>query len=306
MWFKNLAVFQLNEAFPGAETLAERLAGEPFRPCLSQQLLSDGWVAPLGRKATDLVHAVNDCALFCLQTEEKVLPAAVVKELLGDKIEQIEEREQRNVARREKERLRDELMLELLPRAFSRRRRGYAYVDRRMGWLVIDSASPKGIEEITTRLRETLGGPTLGGLPLALPQVVSAPAAVLTAWLAGSGSPGPAWELEDECELRDAEGVVRCKGQDLTSDEVRNHITAGKQVTRLGFSWNQRVSLLLSDDLLVRRLRFLDLVQEQLDRSDSPEQLFDAEFALMSGELREFLPQLFGMFGGLAKAKAAA
>lgn len=292
MWFKNIALFELQKPFKlDAAELAEKLGERRFSPCLSQQMLSDGWVAPLGRKAVDLVHAVNNCFLICLQVEEKVLPAAVIKELLGDKVAEIEDREMRRVRRREKDQLRDELMLELTPRAFTRSRRSFAYIDRDRGWLIIDSASPKGIDELTSQLRETLGS-----LSLSLPQVASAPAAVMSDWLANGNVPADV-DLEDECELRDGEGVVRCKGQELTSDEIRVHLQAGKQVTRLNFIWADRIGLVLSDDLLIRRLRFTELVQEKLhSNGDDEAQLFDAQFALMSGELRQFLPRLLDYF----------
>ena len=302
MWFKNLTLFRLQESFAwSAETLAEQLAQNAFRHCLSQEILSDGWVPPLGRKSTQLVHAVNGCLLFCLQVEEKVLPAAVVKELLTDKVLDIEERELRTVRKREKDRLRDELMLELLPRAFTRSRRTYAYVDLKDHWLVIDNVSPKGIEEVTEQLRETLGS-----LPITPPHVQQAPASVMTQWLTQHNTLPNAIELADECELRDGTGIIRCKGQDLTSPEIQTHLQAGKQVTRLALTWQERLGFMLSEDLLVRRLRFLDLIQEQLGdvQTETDEELFDAQFALMTGELRAFLPQLLGLFGGEVSTSA--
>ena len=52
-------------------------------------------------------------------------------------MEEIETREQRTVRRKEKERLKDEIMLDLLPRAFSRHRLDRAYFEPAAGggWL---------------------------------------------------------------------------------------------------------------------------------------------------------------------------
>ena len=59
----------------------------------------------------------------------------------------------------------------------------------------------------------------------------------------------------------------------------------------MGLIWNGRVAFVLDEALLVRRLHFLDVVQESLrDGADSAEALFDAEFALMTGELALLLP----------------
>ena len=293
MWFKNITLFQLREPFTlTVDELEEKLSQSTFRPCLSQQMLSDGWVAPLGRKAAQLVHVTDGCMMLCLQIEEKVLPAAVIKENLNEKLFEIEEKDMRKVGRREKERLRDEIMLDLLPRAFTRSRKTYGYIDPRSGWLLIDSASPKGVEEFTEVLRETLGT-----LPITPPILESTPAVIMTNWLESGLLPSDI-ELADECEMRDGDGVVQCKGQDLFSEEIRGHLQAGKQVTKLALSWDNRLSIVLTDDLIIRRLQFTDLVQEQLKdtHTDGDEGLFDAQFALMIGELRLFLPRVLDWF----------
>jgi len=300
MWFKNLTPFRFSQPFTLApQDLSAALSRDLFRPCTSQEMTTHGWVSPLGRKAADLVHAVNGCLLICLQTEEKILPPAVVKEAVDARALAIEDREQRTVRRRERESIRDEVMQEFLPRAFARSRLTYAYVDCPGGWLVIDSASPRAVEELTHRLRLALG--TLAIVP---PPVVKAPAATMTAWLAQGDLPGD-FALEDECELRDAGqagGLIRCRGQDLGSEEILAHLQAGKQVTRLALTWNERLSFVLADDLGMRRLRFLDVVREPLAdlAVETVEQVFDAEYALMTGELKLLLPRLLEIFGGEA------
>jgi recombination associated protein RdgC len=166
-------------------------------------------------------------------------------------------------------------------------------------WLVVDSASPRGVEEITGALRETLGS-----LPIAPPKIQQSPGAVMTAWLAEGWAP-TGFALGDICELRESGelgGVVHCRGQDLTSDEIRAHLDAGKQVTRLGLIWSERLAFVLDEAMTVRRLQFLDVVRESLLETshDSPEAVFDAEFALMTGELALLLPRLLELFGGEA------
>lgn len=293
MWFKNLSLFRLQDSLEQTpEQLHEQLSGAAFQPCLSQEFASNGWVPPLGDE--QLVHEIDGCRLLCLQTESRVLPGSVVHDVLNEKLEEIEQREQRKVRGAEKARMRDEILLDLLPRAFTQRRRSYGYFDTRNDWLVIDAASGKAVSEFTERLRKTLGS-----LPIAPPLPEQAPAAVMTGWLRDGTLP-EGLEPGDECELRDAEGVVRCKGQDLAGEEILTHIAAGKQVVRLALRWNERLDFLLAEDLSVRRLRFLDLVQEQLDDQDIDDAaaLFDAQFSLMVGELRELLPALLGWFGG--------
>lgn len=300
MWFKNLTAFRMVEPFPfSAETLAERLESRAFQSCPSHQPSAAGWAPPLGRKAVELVHVVAGRLLVRLRTEERVLPATVVQQTLAERVAVIEEQQGRSVRRREKQVLRERLVEELLPRALTRCRDGYAYVDPAAGWLVVDSASPRGVEEITGFLRETLDT-----LAIAPPEVKRPVATVMTAWLAEGRAPAD-FALGDVCELREASetgGVVRCRGQDLTGDEIRGHLEAGKQVTQLSLIWNERVAFVLDEALVVRRLRFLEVVRETVREggTDSPEAIHDAEFALMTGELALLLPRLLELFGGEA------
>ncbi len=299
MWFKNMTLFRLVEPLSlSAETLAARLAQYAFQPCPSHQPSSAGWAPPLGRKGRDLVHAAAGRLLLCLRTEEKVLPAAVLNQMVDERSAELEDRRRQPVRRREKQELREQIVGELLPRALCRSRHGYAYLDPLAGWLVVGSASPRGVEELTGMLRKTLDT-----LPIAPPRVRQSVSAVMTAWLAEGQAPAE-FALGDTCELRETGetgGVVRCRGQDLTGAEIRGHLAAGKEVTRLGLYWNERIALVLDEALVIRRLQFLDVVRESLrDIADSPEAIFDAEFALMAGELALLAPRLLDVFGGEA------
>lgn len=300
MWFKNLTLFRLVEPLGlTAEALAARLDQRAFQPCPSFQPRSAGWTPPLGRKARDRLHAVAGRWLMCLRTEEKLLPPIVVNQALAERIALIEDEQRRPVRRREKLELRDQLVQELLPRALTRSRFGYAYLDVASGWLVVDSASPHGVEEITGTLRDTIDA-----LSIAPPRVQQSVSATMTHWLIEGQAPGE-FMLGDNCELREggeAGGVVRCRGQDLTGDEIRAHLAAGKQVTQLGLIWNERLAFVLDERLILRRLQFLEVVRESLqdDATDSPEAIFDAELALMTGELALLLPRILELFGGEA------
>jgi recombination associated protein RdgC len=298
MWFKNLALLRFTEPFAlSAVELEERLAQRRFQHCGSLDLASLGWCAPLGRDSHPLVHAANGFLMICLQKEEKILPASVVNEIVAERVQDIEDQRGQPVRRKERDSIRDEVTQDLLPRAFSFSRRTYAYIDPKGGWLVVDSASAKKTDELAALLRQCLGS-----LPVAPFATRERPSLAMTQWL-GEGGPPPGVTLEDECELRSPEedgGIVRCRRHDLSAPEIQNHLEAGKEVIKLAFTWSDRLSLVLDEALSVKRLKFLDLVQEaaaEVD-TDDPAQRFDADFAIMSLELAAFLPQLAGMFGG--------
>jgi len=302
MWFKNLQLYRLTTNFDfSAAELDEAMQGKAFRPCGPLEIASFGWVPPVGVSAAPLVRSANGCLMVCARKEEKVLPAAVVREEVELRVAKIEEQELRTVGRKERGRLRDEVMLDLLPKAFTRSRRIYAYIAPRQGLLFVDSATATGSEELIALLREGLS--TLPVRPL---QVAEAPPAVLTLWVKTNQAPA-GFSVGDECELRDPDengGIVRCRRQELDAQEIQAHLDAGKQVVRLAVEWDDRLGCVLGEDLAVRRLRFLDLVQEEAATVETEDSVarFDADFALMTLELERFVPVLMSVFGGEAES----
>jgi len=300
MWFRNLTLYRLSNKFDlSPEQLHATLEKRPFKPCAGLDEASVGWESPLGPNAELLVHAAGGYLMLCMRREERILPAAVIREELDEKVRQIEEAEARAVRRKERQQLKDEIVVDLLPRAFTRSTRLYAYLDTSDGWVVLDTPTAKRAEELLSLLRESIGS-----LPVKPLQVEKSPAAVMTDWLRRSA---PAdFELQDECELREPlenGGIVRCRRQALDGTEVGTHLEAGKEAVRLAVEWHERLSCLLCEDLVIRRLRFLDVVQEEAAAVDTEDAAarFDADFALMAMELKQFLPRLVEIFGGLVK-----
>jgi recombination associated protein RdgC len=298
MWFRNLQLYRLTEAFEHTpEALHTALEHGAFKPCAGLDTHSVGWVAPAGRDADQLVHAGNGRLMLCLRREERILPAVVVREHVADKAEAIEAAESRPVGRKERQRIRDEVVTDLLPRAFTRSSHVYAYVDPKAGWVVVDSATAKKAEELLSALRDALG--SLRVKPLA---VNRAPASALTQWLESTLPPG--FTLGDECELKepvDRGGVMRGRRIDLSSAEVKSHLDAGMRVAKLAVDWQERIGCILCDDLGIRRLRFLDLVMQEAaeTESDDPLARFDADFVLMGMELARFIAAVVEAYDGI-------
>lgn len=304
MWFKNLCIYRLYEPFAhDGEALEQALADFAFAPVGRTEPVSRGWAPPLGRAGQPLVHAAGGFLLVCLQEESRLLPPAVIKEALDERVMEYEDREQRRLGRREKNRLKEELVLDLLPRAFTRNRRTYAYIDAKGGYLVVDAGNWRQAEELTELLRACLGS-----LPVRPLETEASPQAEMTRWIARDSVPADI-EPGEEAVLEDpqSEGAeVRCKRQDLHSGEIKGHISAGKRIRRMALAWDQRLACVLDADLSVKRLKFLDVVAEQAgDReAESDAERFDADFALMTLELERFIPRLARWFGGEAAETA--
>lgn len=303
MWFKNLRVYLLQQPFNlTQEALAGKLENKRFQPCGSFDLTGMGWDTPLGRHSEALAHEVIGCQMICARQEEKLLPAAVVNEIVEEKVDQIQQEEGRKVARKERSELRDEVFHQLLPQAFSRYTRQYAMIDKQQGWILVDAASANKAEALISLLRDTLGG-----LPAKPLDVAVSPSYVMTEWLKRPDRYGD-FTLLDSCELQDRAdeaSVLRCKGQDLSADEIMAHIDAGKEVVKLAVEWDQRLSCVIEGDMSLKRLRFLDLIQEQAAdyQIESEADAFDSHFTLMCLEFRRFLPRLFELFGGVEQTE---
>ncbi len=300
MWFKNLAVYRFTETFThSVEELEEKLADKRFHPCGKQDISRYGWTPPLS-SAESLAYASGGFIMLCVKKEEKVLPAAVINEMLQEKVAELEQAEARKLSGKEKSRLKDELIFELLPRAFAFSRKTYAYIDTQGGWIVVDAASAKKAEDLLSLLRQSLGS-----LPVVPLTSADKPPLVMTDWLKNQTEPGDIL-IEDECELRsqsDEGSIIRCKRHDLRAKEILNHLDNDKLVIKLALSWADRLSFVLDENLGIKRLKFLDLIQDQRAdiETDDDAGRFDADFAIMSRELSHFLPRLIEIFGGVSQ-----
>ncbi|MCX7096152.1 MAG: recombination-associated protein RdgC [Methylobacter sp.] len=302
MWFKNLSIFRLTEDFAlTPEDLELKLEQMAFRPCGSHEEFTFGWTSPIGKSSQQLVHSSNGFLMLCGKKEERVLPSSVVNEMMQEKILETEEQQGRKLSKKERTAIKDELIFELLPRAFTFSNKIYAYIDPKGGWLIVDAASAKKAEDLLSSLRQTLGS-----LPAVPVNTIEKPVKVMTQWLINNQAPDDI-TIEDECELRAPEeegGIVRCKRHDLSLPEIKNHLDTGKEVIKLAVNWADRLAFIIDENLAVKRLKFLDLIQDQVSDidTDSEAEQFDVDFSIMSLELANFLPRLLELFGGENRA----
>jgi recombination associated protein RdgC len=290
MFFRNLTLFR----FPTSLDLSDldtHLAEFPLKPVGGLDLSSRGFVSPFGRDAESLSHRIEDAIWLTVGGEDKLLPSSVVNDLLAKKVAEMEQREGRKPGGRARKRLKEDLVHELLPRAFVRPSRTDAMLDLEHGLCIVDSSSRKSAEGVVSEIRNALG--SFPALPL---NAEIAPRSVLTGWIAGEPLPD-GFSLGEECELKDAAehgAVVKCQHQELQSDEIAKHLESGKQVTRLALVLDDHVSFVLGEDLVIRKLKFLDGAVDQLEGTETEDirAELDARFALMAGELKRLFALL--------------
>ncbi len=302
MWFKNLKIYRFSKPFSiTEEQLETQLTDKSFQPCASTQASSFGWVAPLGsvteNSSTQLTHTIGKTTMLCVRLEERILPSSVINDELNNKLDGIQSETGRRPVGKHKQSIKDELILTLLPKAFTRSKRTYAYIDQQAQLMVVDASSSNKAEELIELLRQTIG--SLPAVPL---KTKTLPTVLMTNWLKGENLKDD-FLIKDECELKEADdegAILRCKRQDLSSDEIQMHLNNGKEVTKLALNWNDTIECILEDDLAIKRLKFSDELLEQADNDGAEDAAarFDADFNLMTGELSRFIPRLVEILGG--------
>ena len=295
MWFKNIFIYRLPEDFRiMPATLEEKLALKPLLPCSGLDKQSLGWVPCRGDDR--LLHVADNQILFALGVEQKLLPAAIINRFAKERAADAEAQQGYRVGRKQMKDIKQAVADELLPRAFALQRMTYAWLDLAKGRLVIDAASTAKAEELLEQL-----GKTVDNFPLQLLHTELSPIAAMTDWLAGENAPA-GFTIDRELELRssdESKATVRYANHALEGKEFLGHISAGKRVTRLGMTWNDRISFVLNEHLQIKRIDFLDIIKDESSMiADTEDEMFELDFTLMTGELAKLLTSLTEALGG--------
>ena len=305
MFFNNLMVYRLPQQWGmSLEKLEELLARGSFVPCPSNQPSSRGWMSP--RKDGSLVYSVGGQWLLALRTQERLLPSSVINDEVRERAEQMEDQQGYAPGRKQLKELKERVTEELLPRAFVRSKQVFVWIDPVNGWFCVDASSPSKAEEVIEHLRHCLDD-----FPLTMLHTQISPVTAMADWLAGGDAPAGV-TIDRDCELKSCDeekAAVRYVRHALDGDaiesQIKAHLAAGKLPTKLALTWDERISFILSEKLEIKRLAFLDLLMDQVEKTaEHASEKFDADFALMTGELARFLPAVIQALGGEVDEKA--
>jgi recombination associated protein RdgC len=301
--FKNALIYRIETwDAPAGAAIEERLAGQRFVECAASQPESAGWIEPRGKAYGALLEQVGGQMILRLCVERKPVPASVVKTLLEERLQKIEDDTGRRPRGKQAKELKEAIVHELLPRAFAKRSHTLVWLDAKAGLVWVDAASVKKADALITRLVDLLGG----GMRLALLQTQTSPAAAMAEWLATREAPA-GFSIDRECELKQPDSekaTVRYARHTLDIDELAAHIQQGKLPTQVAMTWNGRVSFVLTEALTLKKIKLLDVVLEGTPEPQGDDG-FDADVALSTGELRLLIPDLMAALGGELMRDAA-
>ena len=311
--FKSASFFRIADDFvlPPLEALEEIFQASRFTPCGPTQAESSGWVAPRGNKSSILAEAIGRQIILQLCTERRPLPASAVKAAVDERIEKYKQETGRDrVGARIKKEFKEEVILDLLPRAFTKRSSMTLWIDPVNKFLVVDSGSLTGIDKVVSHLVDALSELPGSGTGIAVKPVQTAlsAATAMAHWLASREAP-VRFTVDRDCELKmpdDQKSTVRYSRHTLEIDEVAQHIAAGKVPTQLAMTWNDRVSFVLTDAGQVKKLKLLDVVLDGTQDKGKNDDGFDTDAAIITGELSALIPDLLEALGGELPDDAAA
>lgn len=294
--FKNIIAYRLNRPFSiDAESLESAINDFKFTSCGSQDISKFGFSPAFGKLGKTLAHAAEGYLMVAVTKESKIIPSSSIKELLNDKVELLEQSEVRKLSKKEKDALKDEIITDMLPRAFTKQSVTKALILLEQQLILIDSSSYSKAEELLALLRKALG--SLPVIPLSYKTTVES---TLTDWVK-SGSAPSHFELQQEAELRGNESeVAKFKNQDLAEDEVLAHIENGMQVHKLALNFGQSVSFVLGSSGDLKRVRFSEEFSAGNNElvNDDPAARLDADFVLFSAEIKWLMNALSDSLGG--------
>jgi recombination associated protein RdgC len=301
MLFKNLVFHRMpaDWALTAAE-LEGQLAGRTLQPCGPFELSSRGWVPVTsgGR----LLHTLNRHHMIALGDNQKLLPGSIIRQVAQERAEVQAEEQGFPVGRKQMRDLRARVADELRARALTRRRVTRAWIDTEGGWFAVDAAGITRAETVVETLGDTLGS----FAPLAI-ETERSPHAAMTSWLLRGEAPAR-FSIDDDLELQTSDKsktIIRYTRHPLDGKEIQAHLASGKYPTRLGLTWNDRVSFVLTDKLQVKRLEFLEMGKDSTAGDDvDPAEQFDIDFAVMAGELANLLKDLWQVLGKESAAPA--
>jgi len=272
----------------------EALSAARFAECGATQARAMGWVPPRGKSHGALIEAIAGQWLLQLMIETKVVPGSVVKRQVDALAARIEQQTGRKPGKKETRELKDQALLDLLPMAFTKQASIQVWLAPAERLLVIDAGSAGRAEEVLTAMIAVLPG-----LSAQLINTAVSPAAAMADWLVAGEAPAN-FTIDRDCELKAVDGekpVVRYARHALDIDEIRAHIQAGKQPTRLALTWRDRVSFTLTEGLQLKKIAFLDGVFEGQAKQQGDEG-FDANAAIATGELAPMIDDLIDALGG--------
>ncbi|HVE44671.1 MAG TPA: recombination-associated protein RdgC [Gammaproteobacteria bacterium] len=293
MLFKQIQLFDIKTRLAtAAENIATQLHDFAFHPCFASSPISMGWVSPLEEDDAPLAIGLQNCIMICLQIEKKILPNSVINDALKTKIKEVEKQEGRKIRQKEKLSYKEEVTQTLLPRAFSKYTKIFAYIDIKHKWLVLNTTNPAQTELFLSLFKKSIAESIA-------PIDTLKPSLILSDWLMNHSNP-TSFSVQKACVLQDPQQenrVIRATQQDLFAPGIQALLKEGCQAIQLACCWQDRIHFTITQPFQLRSLKYAsDELSEISDQIDTVRQKFSTDFILMVESLTQLIKDLLEIF----------
>lgn len=248
MQFKKAIFYKLNTPFPGKplEEVEKHFRAEEFKPVGSQDSEATGWISPVDRSDTNLIHHHGDIYLFCMRKEVKQIPASAVKEAVERRVNAYKEAGYK-VFGKERTAIKDDVLSLMRPKALTKSTHVYGYIDAKHQILVV-GGSPGQADTFVELLIDTLG--TLGAVRL---MGEESPSLTLNRWCRGMHSLN--LQLTGDFKMEDPQGE---RSTTIRNDGI--HVTDlledGYWCSMIGISYQEDFEAKLDKSLHLAGIKF--------------------------------------------------
>jgi recombination associated protein RdgC len=272
------------------EDLEAVLEQTRYVPCGATDEISVGWVPARGEDHAAMVENIGGHLILKLAVERKAVPASAVKAETEKRVKQIENERGSRPGRKEIKEIKEDVYLQMLPRAFSKRATHYIWIDPTNRTVVVGAGGYKAADLVVNQIVEACAAAN-AVIPIAPISTNTSPSSAMSQWLSSQTAPF-GFSVDRDLELKsfdEDKATIRYAHHNLELDEIVEHIKEGKVPTQLALTWGSHVSFMLTSEMLLKKIELLEVVTEVIGDDDNG---FDSDVALTTGELVKLIPDL--------------
>jgi recombination associated protein RdgC len=287
MFFKNLIIYQFDKNSSIERLDNDMLKNMAFTPCGPTDSIKKGFVSPIDDDDV-LKLQVQGHSLLKLRIESKLLPSCVIKKKTAERIEQLEQKLGRSVTKSERLCAKDEVIVDLLPVAFTKDQYVYVWINDKDKFIAVETASFKKAEDVLALIRKELGALALK--PLSVENNISF---TLKEWVCNDSTPPNFFVLNDAmlADPLEGNGKIKLIDENLTAEEVKSYLNGGREIKSLSFSYKQQTVFTVNTELVFSKISFSsEMLDENSDISlDDKAKRIEADFFLVANELANLI-----------------
>jgi recombination associated protein RdgC len=287
--FKNAIAYRIKSAID-LSNLQAQLGTLQSREPGAIEARTQGFVAPDKERPDELARKVGKAIFIRLKTIEKILPASVINDYLEKEIEEMESVQQRKIKSKERRELKNEVILGLLPDAFTKPSYTDAFIDPDKNLIVVNASSFKKAEDVLTMLRKAMGS-----FPVMPINVINSPKSIMTRWSRTPGIMPAEFVQEGKYTLvsEDSE-AKKARFSEFDSSEIEELLDNGAQVVSMSLG-TPDLAFTIDDDLRIKSIRDVREVDVEHDENENP---YEADCLIAHGLITKLVDELIEAFGG--------